>query len=104
MASSGWLYRGAAPVLQLGCSQRGRRSKQSSRDKDMLSARAQDYLETIYNVTMEGDAVVGVRLAAKFGVSPASVAEMLQRLARDGYITMGRATGAVLTDKGAAEA
>ena len=70
----------------------------------MLSVRARDYLETIYNVTMEGDAVVGVRLAEKFGVSPASVAEMLQRLARDGYITMDRATGAVLTDQGAAEA
>ena len=51
----------------------------SGRDEDMLSAIARDYLETIYNVTMEGDAVVGARLAEKFGVSPASVAEMLQR-------------------------
>src|SRR5918912_3189674 len=70
----------------------------------MLSATARDYLETIYNITMEGDAVVGARLAEKFGVSPASVAEMLRRLTRDGYITVDRATGAVLTDQGVAEA
>jgi DtxR family Mn-dependent transcriptional regulator len=70
----------------------------------MLSATAQDYLETIYNITMEGDAVVGARLAEKFGVSPASVAEMLRRLVRDGYITLDRATGAALTEQGVAEA
>jgi DtxR family transcriptional regulator, Mn-dependent transcriptional regulator len=70
----------------------------------MLSATARDYLETIYNITMEGDAVVGARLAEKFGVSPASVAEMLRRLARDDYITVDRASGAVLTEQGVAEA
>jgi DtxR family Mn-dependent transcriptional regulator len=59
----------------------------------MLSATARECPETIYNVTMEGDAVTGARLA-----------EMPQRLARDGYITMDRATGAVLTDQGGAEA
>src|SRR5918912_1269985 len=70
----------------------------------MLSATARDYLETIYNITMEGDAVVGARLAEKFGVSPASVAEMLRRLARDGYITLDRATGTALTEQGVTEA
>jgi DtxR family Mn-dependent transcriptional regulator len=70
----------------------------------VLSATARDYLETIYNITMEGDAVVGARLAEKFGVSPASVAEMLRRLARDGYITLDRTTGAALTEQGVVEA
>ena len=70
----------------------------------MLSATARDYLQTIYNITMEGDAVVGARLAEKFGVSPASVTEMLHRLARDGYLTVDRATGTALTDRGVAEA
>jgi DtxR family transcriptional regulator, Mn-dependent transcriptional regulator len=70
----------------------------------MLSATARDYLQTIYNITMEGDAVVGARLAEKFDVSPASVTEMLHRLARDGYLTVDRATGTALTDRGIAEA
>jgi DtxR family transcriptional regulator, Mn-dependent transcriptional regulator len=70
----------------------------------MLGATARECLETIYNVSMEGDAVVGARLAEKFGISPATMAEMLQRLARDGCLTMDRATGAVLTEQGAVEA
>lgn len=70
----------------------------------MLSETARDYLETIYNITVEGDAVSGVRLAAKFGVSPASVAEMLHRLQRDGYLSLDRAAGPALTEPGRAEA
>src|SRR5437763_13923770 len=70
----------------------------------MLSATARDYLQTIYNITMEGDAVVGARLAEKVDVSPASVTGMLHRLARAGYLTVDRATGTVLTDRGITEA
>lgn len=70
----------------------------------MLSETARDYLETIYNVTVEGDIVVGARLAEKFGVSAASVTEMLGRLQRDGYLALNRATGPVLTVSGIAEA
>lgn len=66
----------------------------------MLSAAATDYLETIYNVTVEGEPVVGARLAEKFGVSAASVAEMLKRLERDGYLRLGRPRGPQLTEKG----
>jgi len=70
----------------------------------VLSAPAQDYLETIYNITVEGDAVVSARLAEKFGISPASVSEMLQRLQRDGYLILDRAQGPRLTAEGAAAA
>lgn len=70
----------------------------------MLSTTALEYLETIYNITVEGDAVVNARLAEKFGVSPPSVTEMLHRLERDGYVTLDRLTGARLTDQGIAEA
>ena len=70
----------------------------------MLSETARDYLEAIYNITVEGDAVVGARLAVKFAVSAASVAEMLGRLRRDGYVTQSRATGPLLTPLGMAEA
>lgn len=66
----------------------------------MLSPTAVDYLETIYNIAAEGDAVVGARLAEKFHVAPATVTEMLHRLQRESYITMDRATGPVLTDDG----
>lgn len=70
----------------------------------MLSAIAQEYLETIYNITVEGDAVVNARLAEKFGVSAPSVTEMLHRLERDGYVRLDRTTGVRLTDAGIASA
>ncbi|MBI3941454.1 MAG: metal-dependent transcriptional regulator [Chloroflexi bacterium] len=69
-----------------------------------MNTAALDYIETIYNLTVEGDTVVGARLAEKFGVTPASVSEMLQRLQRDGFLTTDRAHGPILTPKGTAEA
>ncbi|HYP40614.1 MAG TPA: metal-dependent transcriptional regulator [Chloroflexia bacterium] len=69
-----------------------------------------EYLETIYNLTVEGDPVVGVRLAEKFGVSPPNVAEVLKRMERDGLIRMpGRGRGRQgegieLTEDGRSEA
>lgn len=66
----------------------------------MLSTTAQEYLETIYNITVEGDIVVNARLAEKFGVSPPSVTEMLHRLERDGYVVVDRVKGARLTERG----
>jgi DtxR family transcriptional regulator, iron-dependent repressor len=69
-----------------------------------------EYLETIYNLTVEGDPVVGARLAEKFGVSPPNVAEVLHRMERDGLIRMpGRGRGRQgegieLTGQGKAEA
>jgi DtxR family transcriptional regulator, Mn-dependent transcriptional regulator len=69
-----------------------------------------EYLETIYNLTVEGDPVVGVRLAEKFGVSPANVAQTLERMQKDGLINMpgrgrGRAgEGIELTEQGKGEA
>jgi DtxR family Mn-dependent transcriptional regulator len=74
------------------------------RNDAMLSATAVEYLEIIYNITVEGDAVVNARLAEKFRVSPPSVTEMLHRLERDGYLTVERTTGARLTEKGVAVA
>jgi DtxR family Mn-dependent transcriptional regulator len=69
-----------------------------------------EYLETIYNLTVEGDPIVGARLAEKFGVSAPNVAEVLRRMQSHGLIDMpgrgrGRAgEGIELTDKGRAEA
>ncbi|HZS93713.1 MAG TPA: metal-dependent transcriptional regulator [Chloroflexota bacterium] len=61
---------------------------------------AREYLETIYNISMEGDRVVGAQLAEKFGVSPPSVTGMLHRLERDGYLIVDRKRGAMLTPHG----
>ncbi|MDQ2741335.1 MAG: metal-dependent transcriptional regulator [Chloroflexota bacterium] len=52
----------------------------------MASAVAEEYLETIYNMTMEGEPVIGARLAEKFRVSRPTVSETVKRLLADGYI------------------
>ena len=55
------------------------------------TAVTREYLETIYNLIVEGDSVVGVRLAEKFGVSPANVAQTLERMQKDGLDQHARA-------------
>jgi DtxR family Mn-dependent transcriptional regulator len=61
---------------------------------------AEEYLETIYNLSMEGDAVIGARLAEKFRVAPPTVTETLKRLMRDGYVTMDSRRHVTLTPAG----
>jgi DtxR family Mn-dependent transcriptional regulator len=74
--------------------------------QELLSATVEEYLETIYNMSMEGEVVIGARLAQKFGVAPPTVTEMLKRLVRDGYIEMDQKRLVTLTEAGneAAEA
>ncbi len=67
-------------------------------DMDMLSgaphtrpattATIEEYLETIYNIAMEGEPVIGARLAEKFRVAPPTVTETLKRMTRDGFVAM----------------
>ncbi len=73
---------------------------------ELLSATVEEYLETIYNMSMEDEMVIGARLAQKFGVSAPTVTEMLKRLVRDGYIEMDQKRQVTLTEAGdqAAEA
>lgn len=73
---------------------------------ELLSATVEEYLETIYNMSMEGEVVIGARLAQKFGVSAPTVTEMLKRLVRAGYIEMDQKRLVTLTEAGntAAEA
>ncbi len=74
--------------------------------EDLLSATVEEYLETIYNMSMEDEVVIGARLAQKFRVAPPTVTEMLKRLMRDGYIEMNNKRHVSLTEAGkqAAEA
>lgn len=68
--------------------------------QEPLSATVEEYLETVYNMDMEGEVVIGARLAEKFGVAPPSVTEMLKRLVRDGYIAMDHRRQITLTEAG----
>ena len=79
---------------------------QAMKTEDALSATVEEYLETIYNMSMEGEVVIGARLAEKFRVSAPTVTEMLKRLMRDGFVEMDNKRHVTLTEAGcqAAEA
>ena len=64
------------------------------------SAKIEEYLEAIYNMDMEGEVVIGARLAEKFQVKAPTVTEMLQRLEKAGYVTMDAQRHITLTDQG----
>ncbi len=68
----------------------------------MASPVTEEYLETIYNMTMEGDPVLSARLADKFRVSRPTVTETIRRLVSDGYATQNDDKTIVLTPVGAA--
>ncbi|GCE16825.1 metal-dependent transcriptional regulator [Dictyobacter kobayashii] len=74
--------------------------------EEILSATVEEYLEMIYNMSMEDEVVIGARLAQRFQVSPPTVTEMLKRLVRDGYVEMNSKRHVSLTEAGnqAAEA
>ncbi|HLG77853.1 MAG TPA: metal-dependent transcriptional regulator [Ktedonobacteraceae bacterium] len=73
---------------------------------EILSATVEEYLETIYNLAMEDEVVIGARLAERFQVAAPTVTEMLKRLVRDGYVEMNAKRHITLTEAGnrAAEA
>src|SRR6266566_990520 len=85
---------------------RSKKQGQTMKTDDLLSVTVEEYLETVYNMTMEGEIVIGARLAEKFGVSAPTVTETLKRLTRDGYIEMDNKRHITLTEEGnkAAEA
>jgi DtxR family transcriptional regulator, Mn-dependent transcriptional regulator len=66
----------------------------------MASAVTEEYLEAIYNMTMEGDPVIGARLAEKFGVSRPTVTETVRRLVADGYAVQQQDKTIELTPEG----
>src|SRR5437016_13830390 len=74
--------------------------------EEPLSPTVEEYLETIYNMNMEDEVVIGARLAEKFRVAPPTVTEMLKRLVRDGYVELDNKRQVTLTEAGnqAAEA
>ena len=71
-----------------------------SQHAGVATPKVEEYLETIYNMAMEGEVVIGARLAEKFRVAAPSVTEMLKRLVRDGYIEMDERRQVTLTVQG----
>src|SRR5258706_3843052 len=60
----------------------------------------EEYVETIYNMAMEGDIVIGARLAEKFRVAPPTVTETLKRILRDRLVEMHARRQVMLTEPG----
>jgi DtxR family Mn-dependent transcriptional regulator len=64
----------------------------------------QDYLKAVYNLARNGCLVSNTEISQKLDVAPASVTEMLKKLAQDGYIKYSPYHGSTLTEKGLQEA
>jgi len=60
----------------------------------------EQYLRIIYNLTEQGGVAKTSEIADLVGVAPASVTEMLHKLANSGYLKYESYKGAVLTSKG----
>jgi DtxR family Mn-dependent transcriptional regulator len=69
---------------------------------DEVSEVIEEYCVTIYNMTMEGEPVIGARLAERFQVAPPTVTETLKRMTRDGLVAMDAKRQVTLTPAGAA--
>lgn len=63
---------------------------------------AQDYLKAIYSLERSSPEVSTSAIAARLGVSPASVTAMIKRLSDQGYLTYHRYRGVALTQSGQA--
>ena len=69
-----------------------------------LTPRAEEYLEVILNMKMEGKTVVAARLAERLSVSAPTVAGALRRMKRDGLISVNARKEIELTEAGEGEA
>jgi DtxR family Mn-dependent transcriptional regulator len=66
---------------------------------------AQDYLKAIYSLSKNSQDLASTKdVSQKLDVSPASVTEMLKKLAEEGYIKYSPYHGSALTEKGLKEA
>lgn len=71
----------------------------------MSSQHALDgYLEAIYVLNAEGEQVIASRVADYLEVSRPTVSQMLQRMQKEGYVTLNASRELLLTDAGTARA
>ncbi len=67
---------------------------------DMPSPTIEDYLHAIYSLEGEGEVVISARLARRMRVTPPTAWATVQRMARDGLVTLDGKKVIHLTDKG----
>jgi len=66
----------------------------------MPSPTIEDYLHAIYSLDGEGEVVISARLARRMRVTPPTAWATVQRMARDGLVTLDGKKVIHLTDKG----
>ena len=64
----------------------------------------EDYLQVMHYMTRDGASIIGARLAERIGVAPPTVTATLQRMTRDGLITMDDHKVVHLTEEGREQA
>ena len=65
-----------------------------------ISHALEDYLKSIYQLAEESQPVIAARIAAETGVSPSTIFATLQKLAKEGYVTINRRKEIHLTADG----
>ena len=69
-------------------------------DQISISRNIEEYLEALYTLTRNGEKASTTRISEYLNIAPASVTEMLKKLADKGYADYSPYQGATLTDKG----
>ncbi len=68
--------------------------------REKTSVSQEDYLKAIWEIIQEEQQPISARLAEELGVTPPAVTAALKRMARDGYLRVGRDSSIALTRKG----
>ncbi len=65
-----------------------------------MSNRTEEYLEAIYNLAQNGQVATTSAISERLNIAPASVTEMLRKLADEGYVNYSPYQGVTLTSRG----
>ena len=65
-----------------------------------MSTSTEEYLEALYTLTQDGKAAGTTAISKHLNIAPASVTEMIKKLAEGGYVHYSRYQGVTLTPKG----
>jgi len=65
-----------------------------------MSASTEEYLEALYTLTQDNKTATTSKISKRLNIAPASVTEMLRKLANGGYVHYSRYQGVTLTAKG----
>lgn len=79
---------------------KGQGEDRSGSKRERPTPTVEDYLGVIYVLARDGQAVIGRKLAEWMEVSPPTVTATLQRMVRDGWVTMAEDKSIHLTEAG----